>query len=160
MTVWCARILFRNKQLWLKRTGISHTSFILASALVYKTVCSCANTAISPSSSIILLFFCCFDAKMIVALVVIISALTISGVAPASECQMGCSTLTVPTGQCTQAFTDAFQQVGPSPKIREILGEIWLIVTDDTMSMVQLDDCIYCSLTASVLSSLIVSAPD
>ena len=49
---------------------------------------------------------------MIVALVVIISALTISGVAPASECQMGCSTLTVPTGQCTQAFNDALQQVG------------------------------------------------
>ena len=46
---------------------------------------------------------------MIVALVVIISALTISGVAPASECQMGCSTLTVPTGQCLQAFTDVSQ---------------------------------------------------
>ena len=48
---------------------------------------------------------------MIVALVIIISALTISGVAPASECQMGCSTLTVPTGQCIQAYTDAFQQL-------------------------------------------------
>ena len=48
---------------------------------------------------------------MIVALVVVISALTISGdcVAPASECQMGCSTLTVPTGQCTQAYDDVIQ---------------------------------------------------
>ena len=48
---------------------------------------------------------------MIVALIVVISALTISGVAPASECQMGCSSLSIPTGQCLQAFNDANQQV-------------------------------------------------
>ena len=52
---------------------------------------------------------------MIVALLVIISALTISGVAPASECQRNCSNLSIPPAQCLQAFTDAgkaFDHIG------------------------------------------------
>ena len=48
---------------------------------------------------------------MIFALVVVISALTISDVAPASECQRGCSNLSIPPAQCLQAFTDASRQV-------------------------------------------------
>ena len=98
---------------------------------------------------------------MIVALVVIISALTISGVAPASECQMGCSTLTVPTGQCTQAFTDAFQQVGRiSQNQRDFRGNL----TDcdrDTMSRI-LDtlcsrDCLSSFVTHRICTRLVAN---
>ena len=48
---------------------------------------------------------------MIVALVVVISALTISGVTPASECQMGCSNLSIPSSECLRTFTDLAQLV-------------------------------------------------
>ena len=102
---------------------VSGLSVVPARVLVNNIGCVCVAVAglltvkvqtlaraISPSSDIIS-FFCCFDVNMIVALVVVISALTISGVAPASECQMGCSTLTVPTGQCIQAYAHANSQI-------------------------------------------------
>ena len=46
---------------------------------------------------------------MIFALVVVISVLTISGAAPASDCQRNCINLTIPSSQCFRAFTDIQQ---------------------------------------------------
>ena len=79
-------------------------------------------------------FFLNLVCKMIVALIVVISALIISGVAPASECQMGCSSLSIPTGQCLRAFDDAMLQFGSIlGNQRNFIGNL-TDCTRDTMS--------------------------